>query len=160
MENKLFSREWVYNNIFELSDAEKAKMFEGVITDQKQAFRMEQIATEGNDPAETGEKAGEEGEGGEEMARRGDWGGSEKDPRVPDVDRGTMEYDDIKKANKYATPTSGKREFKGGSPLYPGKGATIVKQEGLMASLKKAFGKDIAKEGLLNESALLDDEND
>ena len=157
MENKLFSREWVYENIFELSDAEKAKMFDGVIADQKQAFRMEQITMEGNDPAESGEKAGEEGA---EQARRGDWGGSEKDPQVPDLDRGTMEYADIKDANKYETPTSGKREFKGGSPLYPGKGSTIVRKEGLMKSLEKRFGKDVTKEGLLNESALLDDEND
>ena len=57
MENKLFSRDWIYDNIFEMNDHQKKDVFEKIIEDQKQAFRMEQIAAEGNDPAQSGEKA-------------------------------------------------------------------------------------------------------
>ena len=54
MKTKLFSRQWIYDNIFELNDQEKKDVFDGVIEDRKQAFRMEQIETEGTDPAEHG----------------------------------------------------------------------------------------------------------
>ena len=50
IENKLFSRQWIYDNIFELNDQEKVDVFNGVIEDRKQKFRMEQIETEGTDP--------------------------------------------------------------------------------------------------------------
>jgi len=153
MENKLFSREWVYDNIFDLNQEDKKVVFDGVIEDQKQIFRMEQISTEGNDPAETGAAA-------EDMEEDvGEWGGSEKGPRLPDTDRGRSSSEDIKDATKYEKERWGKREFKGGSPLYPGKGATAVKSEGLLDSLKQKFGKNGLDAGILNENSLLDDEN-
>ena len=73
IENKLFSRQWIYDNIFELNDQEKVDIFNGVIEDRKQAFRMEQIETEGTDPAEGGgeEQGGEEDEFG--MEEQGEW---------------------------------------------------------------------------------------
>ena len=55
LENKLFSREWVYDNIFEMNDGDKRDVFNEIIEDLKQQFRFEQIAMEGNDPAVTGE---------------------------------------------------------------------------------------------------------
>ena len=57
IENKLLSREWIYDNIFKFNQGDKEKVFEGIIEDRKQNFRFEQIETEGNDPAESGEKA-------------------------------------------------------------------------------------------------------
>jgi hypothetical protein len=154
MENKLFSREWIYDNIFEYDNHQKKTLFQGVIEDQKQAFRMEQISMEGNDPAQTGEKADDE----EAMARKGDWGGSEKGPRLPEIDYGNSSAGDIKKASQYKRERYGKREFKGGSPLYPGKGATIVKKEGLLNQLKVAFGGSAENTSLLSEEVLLKDE--
>ena len=56
MQSKLFSREWIYNNIFELNEGDKRDVFNEIIEDLKQQFRFEQIAMEGNDPAVTGEK--------------------------------------------------------------------------------------------------------
>ena len=52
IENKLMSREWIYNNIFQLNDQDKKEVFDGIVEDRKQAFRFEQIETEGSDPAE------------------------------------------------------------------------------------------------------------
>ena len=51
MDTKLFSKEWVYDNIFDLSQDEKDEMFAGLIDDAKNKFRFESIETEGNDPA-------------------------------------------------------------------------------------------------------------
>jgi hypothetical protein len=120
--------------------------------DQKQAFRMEQISVEGNDPAESGQKADAEG-----MEESGEWGGSEKGPQYSHLDYGEATSQDMKDATKYERERYGKREFKGGSPLYPGKGSTIVRSEGLLNQLKQKFGKDIKKNGLLSENSLLDD---
>ena len=49
----------------------------------------------------------------------------------------------LKDATKYERERYGKREFKGGSPLYPGKGSTIVAKESLLQQLKKKFGKGV-----------------
>ena len=153
MENKLFSRDWVYENIFDLDEHQKSSIFQKIIEDQKQAFRMEQISMEGNDPAESGQKADAEG-----MEESGEWGGSEKGPQYSHRDYGEATSQDIKDATKYERERYGKREFKGGSPLYPGKGSTIVRSEGLLDQLKKKFGKNLNDVGILNENLLLDDE--
>ena len=65
----------------------------------------------------------------------------------------------MKDATKYERERYGKREFKGGNPLYPGKGSTIVRSEGLLDQLKQKFGKDINSMGILNEESIIDDEN-
>lgn len=154
MENRLFSREWVYDNIFDMNDGDKKELFDGLIEDRKQVFRMEQIEAEGNDPAETGAAA-------EDMEEDvGEWGGSEKGPNLPELDRGRATSQDVKDATKYEKERWGKREFKGGSPLYPGKGATAVKKEGLLSSLKEKFGPNNVDSGILNENSLLSDEKE
>ena len=158
LENRLFSREWIYDNIFDMNEQDKRRIFDEIIEDQKQAFRIEQIATEGNDPAVTGEKdtdlGGAEEAGG--MFGESDWGGSDKNPYKPES-RSTGKANHIKDAAKYHRDRNGKREFKGGSPLYAGKGGTIVAREGLMNSLKKKFGKDLKNQSILNEDAILDE---
>jgi len=54
IESKLFSKDWVYENVFSLSpdqyNAEKDIMME----DAMQAFRLSQVENEGNDPTESG----------------------------------------------------------------------------------------------------------
>ena len=78
MDVKLFSRKWIYDNIFDMSDEEKVQVYKDIVEDTKQKFRLEQIETEGQDPAE--QPVGDEVDDEDEMARSGDWGGSEKDP--------------------------------------------------------------------------------
>ena len=51
METKLFSREWIYDNIFDFSDEKKKVLFDGIVEDSKQKYRFEQIESEGQDPA-------------------------------------------------------------------------------------------------------------
>ena len=154
MENKLMSREWVYDNIYDLDQHQKQKIFQGVIDDQKQAFRMEQIAMEGNDPAESGQTADE---GGVEEAAQ--WGGDRRSGTEEKEYGNEYDAEDIEDATKYKRERYGKREFKNGSPLHPGKGATIVKREGILSQLKKDFGQTISKLSILNESVGIDENN-
>ena len=159
MEKQLFSREWIMNNIFEVSDDEQKKVFGQIIDDQKQAFRMEQIKMEGNDPFKTHEAKGtphsladmdsdEQGGGGQPSG-----GGGGFQPGT-----GMARSSDIKDAIKYEKERFGKREFKGKSPLATSKGATLVTREGLLKSLKDKFGKEIVDKSILSEEIILEDE--
>ena len=55
---KMLSEQWIYQNIFNMSDDQYKKEQMGVIDDLKQGFRKMQIEDEGNDPAITGESFG------------------------------------------------------------------------------------------------------
>jgi len=156
MENKIMSREWIYDNIFDLNDQDKKKIFEGIIEDRKQTFRFEQIETEGNDPAESGEKADDEDD--LEIARSEDWGGDRRSGTGKKEFGNEYNAKDIKDATKYERERYGKREFKGKSPLGTSKGATIVAREGLLNSLKQKFGKDLDSQSILNEEIILDED--
>jgi len=157
LENKIMSREWIWNNIFDLNEKQKKDIFDGIIEDTKQQFRFEQIATEGNDPVESGEKAGDE-EDDFDMARRDEWGGDRRtgDGESEKVNTG-FDSKDLKDATAYHRGKNGKREFKGKSPLATSKGGTLVAREGLMNSLKKKFGKDLKNTSLLSEETILDE---
>jgi len=157
MEYKILSREWIYDHVFDFTKKEKADIFDQILGDTKQKFRFEQIETEGNDPALSGEKAGDEDD--LEMARRDEWGGSKKDAHSYDINKNKSSAEDLKNATKYERERNGKRNFKHGSPLHPGKGATIVKAEGVLARLKQKFGKDLIDKSILNEDTILE-END
>ena len=52
-ESMMFSERWIYENVFNLSSTEWKAEQEGVVQDQKEAFRREQIKSEGNDPKKT-----------------------------------------------------------------------------------------------------------
>lgn len=69
-EAKMFSKKWMYNQIFNLSEDEVQQIQSDIIGDQKEAWRMEQISSEGNDPATSKQKS----EGG----KTSDIGGGEK----------------------------------------------------------------------------------
>ena len=152
IENKLFSRQWIYDNIFELNDEEKVNVFNGVIEDRKQAFRMEQIETEGTDPADEGTEPTDDME-----EQGGEHGGDRRSGTGKKEFGNEYSAKDIKDATKYERERYGKREFKGGSPLAVGKGGTIVAREGLLNSLKDKFGKDLDK-SMLNEEIIIDEE--
>jgi len=152
LDNKIMSREWIYDNIFDFDKQEKKNLFEGIIEDRKQAFRMEQIEVEGNDPTETGEKAG-----GESEIQENDWGGDRRSGTEEKEYGNEYDAEDLKDATKYEKEKYGKREFKGKSPLATSKGSTLVAREGLMKSLKKKFGKDLKNTSLLSEDTILDE---
>ena len=158
LDNKIMSREWVWDNIFDLNEGDKKTIFEGIVEDRKQVFRFEQIETEGNDPVESGEKVDDEDDD-LEMARKGDWGGDRRSGTEEKEYGNEYDAEDLKDATAYHRERHGKREFKGKSPLATSKGSTLVAREGLLNSLKKTFGKDIKNTSLLNEETILSEEN-
>jgi hypothetical protein len=61
MESSLFSRKWVYNQVFNISEDDVEELEQDVIHDKKEEWRRQQITEEGNDPMTSGQKAGEGG---------------------------------------------------------------------------------------------------
>ena len=146
IDTKLFSRKWIYDNIFDLSDEQKINIFEAIVEDTKQKYRLEQIETEGQDPA----KEPPEEEDDDDMARPGDWGGSEKDPFK---DRDTMDDKYGHESLKDTDRSYGKRKFKGKSPLATSKASTVVAREGILDQLKNKFPNK--NQSMLNEDNII-----
>lgn len=81
LENNIFSRKWIYKNVFKMSDDDVATMTNDIVEDVKQTYRHTQIKEEGVDPAkefnkmatDTGGDGG--GDGGGEGG--GDTGGED-----------------------------------------------------------------------------------
>jgi hypothetical protein len=84
MEASLFSRKWIYNNVFKLTDDETEQVQKDIISDKKEEWRRSQITDEGTDPATAAIKSndtasGEEGGGmsGESNETPPDLGGGD-----------------------------------------------------------------------------------
>ena len=58
LDTKLFSSDYIYENIFNLSESEYLEMRDLVREDTKRDFRLNQIGSEGNDPALSGRSYG------------------------------------------------------------------------------------------------------
>jgi hypothetical protein len=58
MENKLLPSDWIYENLFHLSEDQYDEYRDLTIQDAKRKFRLAQIENEGNDPLETGKSYG------------------------------------------------------------------------------------------------------
>lgn len=53
-----FSSDYIYHNVFNISEDEYGNMREEILEDKKREFRINQIQTEGNDPLESGKSYG------------------------------------------------------------------------------------------------------
>jgi hypothetical protein len=58
IETKLLPTNWIYDNIFHLSEDQYEEYRDLIIEDQKRAFRNKQVSEEGNDPKITGKSYG------------------------------------------------------------------------------------------------------
>jgi hypothetical protein len=58
METKLLPTDWIYDNIFHLSEDQYDEYRDLLVEDQKRTFRLKQIENEGNDPMESGKSYG------------------------------------------------------------------------------------------------------
>jgi len=54
IDNKIFSKDWVYENIYGLSPDQYNNQKEAMLDDAMKKFRLSQIENEGNDPVESG----------------------------------------------------------------------------------------------------------
>jgi hypothetical protein len=62
MEQKLFSKKWIYDNIFHMSSDDISQVAGDIVEDTKQTFRFKQIEDDGVDPAKPFNKIKPEGE--------------------------------------------------------------------------------------------------
>ena len=58
IDGKLFSKDWVYENVFGLSPDQYNEQKDAILTDAMHTFRTSQLENEGNDPSESGESYG------------------------------------------------------------------------------------------------------
>jgi hypothetical protein len=107
-ENKLFSKKWIYENVFGLSEQDMIVIQKQLVDDAKGSYRFKQIEEEGNDPAlqflktnggeneggagetggETGGEAGGNDAGGEAGGEAGGGaGGAEPAPKLTEKKR-------------------------------------------------------------------------
>jgi hypothetical protein len=90
-ESNMFSRDWMYNKIFNMSDDEAEELKQQVIKDKKEMWRIQQITDEGNDPATSNQKMGAGGPedlgGGGETG--GEAGGGEGEGGLPPLEEET-----------------------------------------------------------------------
>lgn len=85
MENKLFSKDWIYTNIFNMSDDDILDSNSQIVSDVKQSWRLKQIEDEGNDPAISLQKVNKDGEL-EDAGGGSSGGGTEGASEAPPAD--------------------------------------------------------------------------
>ena len=83
METKLFSKKWIYENVFKISEEDSDVQKNDLVEDAKQSYRFKQIEEEGIDPAKPFNKIKSEEDSGEsgggEMGSEPDAGGGPED---------------------------------------------------------------------------------
>lgn len=73
VDNKFFSHNWIYKNIFHMSDDDIKEVKDEVVEDAKQRYRFTSIEEDGDDPAKPFKKIG--GKGGKDSEDGGGGGG-------------------------------------------------------------------------------------
>jgi hypothetical protein len=168
MENKLLPTDWIYDNIFHLSENEYNSYRDLVLEDAKRKFRLTQLENEGNDPITTGKSYGTPHDLASLYGK-----GRYQDNSVPDgydeksplgrpqenpTDKNTQDNAfgkdrlGIKGMKVDDQPANVNLNFKGNSPLAL---EVLEKNRSLIESLKKDYSKNKLKgESLLDESQI------
>lgn len=154
-DTKLLGSDWIYDNIFNMTEEESNKEKLNVIEDQKRRYRLEQIEQEGNDPAESdqGFNQGEEGFG--ENKKYNLSYENKKDGRESDAARqrykdepfgedpvGKKDLDKILKLDKSLNYDANKKKHLHGRPkareIFAAKTPKLIKEDDLK-NLKNYF---------------------
>ena len=110
IENKLFSRKWIYNNVFKISDDDIDIQKNDIVDDAKQNYRFKQIEEEGIDPAKPFNKIKPE-EDGSEGGPSGGMGGPEGGTGAEPAPEGGSPEEPPKKLAEYERPSqAGKKK--------------------------------------------------
>ena len=129
-EQKVFSKKWIYENIFGLSDHDMITLQKQLIDDAKGNYRFKQIEEEGNDPAlsflNKKDKEGESGGGG----------GAESGGSEPGADAAPEGGDESGKETGADTGSAG------GETATPPKLSEKRDQTGRKDASKYPFGED------------------
>jgi hypothetical protein len=120
METKLFSKKWIYENVFKISEEDSDVQKNDLVEDAKQSYRFKQIEEEGIDPAKPfnkikseddseesggGEMGSEPDAGGEAGGAAPDAGGGEAGGAAPDAGGGEAPALTEKSFRSYKRPS-------------------------------------------------------
>jgi len=177
IDQKLMSTDWIYDNVFHLSEDQYDEQRDLIREDTKRAFRMSQIEEEGNDPLETGKSYGTPHDLAYLYGKGRSYTNDDHVPPGYDEDQKTVmgrPKDGItdrnkqdsnfgrdrlgNNANKEKTNLGSKSEFKGGPLALESAEVTFLKNKKLLENLDKkvlSVGKN-KSEDLLDESQLKD----
>ena len=174
-ENNLLPSDWIYENIFHLSEDQYDEYRDLIMQDARRKFRLTQIEAEGNDPLETGKSYGTPHDlaslyGRERYANasvphgydeKEELGRPEEKVSNINTQDNALGKDRLGRAGmkKDDESTSTKPSFKGGSPLaLEGKNATRRNKQlydEIMNNKKRLiFENDIKANSLLDESQI------
>ena len=175
MDGHLMPTDWIYENIWLLSEDQYDEMRDQTVEDAKRDFRMKQIVDEGNDPKVTGKSYGTphdlalaygkgrmgsnpenvpDGYGEDLKLGRPEESGTNRNHQDNAFGKDRLGTAAMKKDDQegYGTPN-----YKGGSPLALENAKSIfAKNKTLIESLGKAplFAKEVDNTTLLNEDQL------
>lgn len=175
MESKLLPTDWIYDNIFHLSQDQYDEYRDLTVEDAKREFRMKQIVDEGNDPKTTGRSygtphdlalaygKGRMGSNPENVPNgydddlklgRPEETGTDRNHQDNAFGKDRLGTAAMKKDDQegYGTPN-----YKGGSPLALENAKSVyAKNKTLIETLGKAslFAKEVDNTTLLNEDQL------
>jgi hypothetical protein len=167
IETKILPTDWIYDNVFHLSQDQFDEYRDLIAEDQKRIFRLKQIENEGNDPLESGKSYGTPHDlaalyGSGRYGAIPDGYGDDLDLGRPKEKASTIGTQDnylgvdrlgskgMKKGDDTGEDKSLKNNFKGGSPLA----LETLQNRTLLESMDKklVFKKDDSS--LLDESQL------
>ncbi len=156
-ETQMLSEEWVYRNIFDLSDNEIAEKRKQVIRDSKERFRKSQLEMEGNDPEVSKEALGTphtlavvdpEKDDPEPPTAWGVEPGRPKDGAKPGTQDSAMGRDPLGKESR---SRDSKLKNKSNS-------TRMMSTESNISIANRLFGKKKQEESILSENNIIDDE--
>jgi hypothetical protein len=140
METKLFSKKWIYENVFKISEEDVDIQKNDLVEDAKQSYRFKQIEDEGIDPAKPFNKIKPE-EGGE-----GGTGGGETGAEAGGGEAGGTETGGAEAGTETGGETTGGETGGGEAPALTEKSLRSYKRPSQKGSHKKrkdiAFGYD------------------
>jgi len=140
METKLFSKKWIYENVFKISEEDVDIQKNDLVEDAKQSYRFKQIEDEGIDPAKPFNKIKPE-EGGE-----GGTGGGETGAEAGGGEAGGTETGGAEAGAETGGETTGGETGGGEAPALTEKSLRSYKRPSQKGSHKKrkdiAFGYD------------------
>ena len=140
METKLFSKKWIYENVFKISEEDVDIQKNDLVEDAKQSYRFKQIEDEGIDPAKPFNKIKPE-EGGE-----GGTGGGEAGAEAGGGETGGTETGGAEAGAETGGETTGGETGGGEAPALTEKSLRSYKRPSQKGSHKKrkdiAFGYD------------------
>jgi len=133
-ENKFFSKKWIYENVFGLSDQDMIDLQKQLVDDAKGTYRFKQIEEDGNDPAIKFLQSTDKEEGGGEGSTVSEPGSDLGSETPPDTSS-------EKSPSEKPSGETGGGESKPSTPSTPPKLAERD-QTGRKDASKYTFGED------------------